>query len=790
VYFQITEAGKQSLPSWLTFNPLKTELRGIPGPDDKGQMYLEVKVTGDDNSQASDVFSVEVLDDTNGQTSAIRSPGKGANVVRCRPNEPQTVVTVVVDCDLHMMKPEEKMALLDNMVNHLNLAPEMMKMMPVGDKPMFDSGALVIGPGNIKEPKTSGGMMSWMVGCGQVADEHMTILQQVESAAANGDMSSAVGHDIVGWHVTNTRFQLKNRKRRQAATATPTMSQPAPTKSVEMPSSETIETSSMIMPSKTEVMTSTVMVETSTSVSSSVADIAPSETVKMEKTETATSTPSLPSTSSMAMTTSSTSVKIMPTTTATTTPSTKATTPTPKPMTPKPTPAPRCPSKGPKQQPTLEKPVGTITLGAGMIERHRINEDTFFDCYSDITSQLHLELTDKNGDSLPSGHWLQLKHKTMKPYSLLSNPLNTDVGTYELKLIATNEFGKRGEADVTINVAGGAEVGEQEPNHELSMSIDTDYDEFMMDLENRVELSNKVGKIFGDKNSKSLTVTRLERGSVVYAWTNNSVSKDGCPVEELKSLVGKMFNEDGTLTDKAKAEMAPYSINSAGAVPQGECKNNAKFPTRSMSKDKPMTGKPVATDKPTTLAPMVTEKPTSKPDDQKTTPSEKDKTTAAVAAAGAGGGGSDIWLTTVVPAIVVVVVLIIALIIACCLYRKKRKGKMKLKEQQHFSHNKGVPVIFAGEYEEKPDDSKHPLIMEDEKPPMPPPGYQRASSETSGNSTNSTQPIEDKDVEEIELEDTSEISPLYTPPPPVTASNNRKPPHVQSSRGPPPYVPP
>lgn len=111
---------------------------------------------------------------------------------------------------------------------------------------------------------------------------------------------------------------------------------------------------------------------------------------------------------------------------------------------------------------------------------------------------------------------------------------------------------------------------------------------------------------------------------------------------------------------------------------------------------------------------------------------------------------------------------------------------MKLEEKNKFANNKGVPVIFADEYEEKPNDSKRPLIMDEEKPPMPPPEYQRASSETSGNS-NSTQPME---AEEIEMEDTSEMSPLYSPPPPVTASNNSKPPHVQSSRGPPPYVPP
>lgn len=790
VYFQITEAGKDVLPSWLTFNPLKTELRGIPGPDDKGRIYLEVKVTGDDNSQASDVFSIEVLEDTNGQTSAIRSPDNGAKVIKCRQGESQTTVTVVVDCDMHMMNPEDKISLLDNMANHLNLSPEMIKMMPVGDRPMFDTGALVIGPGNIKEPKMSGGMMSWMVGCGQVADEHMSVLQHVETAAANGDMSSALGHDIVGWHVTNTRFQMKPRKRRQAATATPTMTPPAPTKVVEVSSTEAIEASStVIMPSKAVDMTSTVMVETSTYISTSE-DIAPSESVKMVETDALSSTPVLPTTSSRMISTSSTQEVIMPSTTTTTsTPSTKAETSAPK---PEPTEDPVCPETGEKQAPRVNKPLGNIVLDAGMIQRYKISEDSFLDCYDAKTSDLDLQLKNVDGTPLPDGFWLQLKERAFKPYHLVSNPLNSDAGIYNLMLTVINIYGKSIDHEFTITVKG-TDAAVEEPNHELSMSIDTNFDAFMSDLDNRIELSNKVATIFGDKNSKSLTVTRLEKGSVVYAWTNNSMSTTGCPVEELNTLVGKMFNEDGTLTNGAVRAMKPYTINSAAAVPQGACENNPDFPSRSMMKDKPTTPLPkptvpVAVNTTTKDETASKTKPT--PKEMEKTTAQPSKTTAAVAAAGAGSGGSDIWITTVVPAIVVVVVLIIALIIACCLYRKKRKGKMKLEEKKNFSSNKGVPVIFADEYEEKTNDSKHPLILEEEKPPMPPPGYQRASSETSGNSTNSTQPIEDKDAEEIELEDTSEISPLYTPPPPVTASNNSKPPHVQSSRGPPPYVPP
>lgn len=788
VHYDISEVGKNTLPSWLTFNPLKTELKGIPGPLEKGQVYLEVKVTGDDNSHADDVFSIEILDDTNGPVGAVSSPGvNGPKAVQCKRLEPRTIVTVAVDLDLSQVSPVEKMNLLENMASHLNLATEMLKLIPVGNKPLFDSGALVVGPGNIKAPKTVGALVSWIVGCGQVDNSHMSTLQQMESAAANGDLTTAVGHDIIGWHVTNTRFQAKPRKRRQA-TATPTMTPPAPTKVIEPSSTqEVMSTSIVIAPSKSVEVKPTVVPETETreTTKSTTVVIQPSETTKISSSSKK-PTEVLPSTS-FAMTSSSTttSTTVMPSTTSTTTSSTVETKPPMKTTTTKPT----TPTTT-QEEPCLfvNKKLEDQSFTSGSIVKIKIPKDTFKDCYVDSTNDLDLSIT-INDKSLPEGFWLDLNKRQSKPDIILMNPLNSDAGNYTFKLTATNVHRKSASLNFVV-VVHGQEMMSVPPNHELSVTIDTDYDKFIGSLDKRIELSNKISRIFGDRNADSLTVTRLERGSVVYAWTNNSLVSNDCPADELKALVNKMFNADGTLTESAQDALQPYTVSAAAAQPLGACTDNPEFPKRMTGMKMTTLPKPTTTVKPEKKT-TSTEQPTIKyTDAPKTTlKSSTEKTTAAVAAAGAGGSGSDIWITTVVPAIVVVIVLIIALIIACCLYRKRRKGKMKLEEKNKFANSKGVPVIFADEYEEKPNDSTRPLILQDEKPPMPPPGYQRASSETSGNS-NSTQPIEDKDVEEIEMEDTSEISPLYTPPPPVTASNNSKPLHVQSSRGPPPYVPP
>lgn len=711
VHYDVTEAAEKSLPAWLSFNALKTELRGVPRPQDKGQVYLEVKAVGDNNSQADDVFSIEVVEDSSMSVGATKLSGENTpKHVRCRREEPETIATVIIDADLHSQSPSESIAIFNNMASHLNLAPEMLKLLPVGDKPMFDTTALVAGPGDTRSPKFQGALVSWLVGCGKVESDHLPVLQQLETAAANGDMSSALGRGIVGWHVTNSRFQVKPRRKR-AATVTPTLTMPAPTKVTDMTSS-----SIHIQPTQTvQVQPTSVVVQPSVTVETSP-EVSPSPTVKMTKSMDPTPEPTavLP-TKTFTMTTKPVTT---PTTASSTEPTTKTTT---KPMkktkpttTAKPTPEPVCPpfGRGIKKAPMIGRPMKNFTINAGAVLRYKIPDDTFTDCYYNKTSELTVELLIENGNPVPSQFWMQLKKKLFKPYRLIANPLNTDSKNYKFLLRAENFYGKVIDQEFFVDVLG-EEMTPAAPSHEISMTLDVDYDEFMSDLNNRLDFTNKLASLYGDSNSESITITRIDPGSVIIGWTNSTFPGDSCPVGDIENVVNKLFNKDGSLSDEAKNAMKPFRITSAAAVPLGECTNNPNFPKRNtkkavMTKPPPVKTTPEPTMKPTMapepettkkpvkpFMPPVTPKPNTTVKVEKSTEPTASTTETKVAAAGAGGG-SDIWITTVVPAIVVVVVLIIALVIACCLYRKKRKGKMKLEEQNSFN-KKGVPVIFAGE---------------------------------------------------------------------------------------------
>merc|ERR550532_988263 len=58
-------------------------------------------------------------------------------------------------------------------------------------------------------------MVQWEVGCGNVYASHMPILQQLESTSHDGSMGRAVGHGIIGWHVTNNKPHSPHRMKRQ-----------------------------------------------------------------------------------------------------------------------------------------------------------------------------------------------------------------------------------------------------------------------------------------------------------------------------------------------------------------------------------------------------------------------------------------------------------------------------------------------------------------------------------------------------------------------------------------------
>ncbi len=63
----------------------------------------------------------------------------------------------------------------------------------------------------MKRPTQPGAVLQWEVGCGNVQAHHMPILQRLEATSSDATMSGAVGHGIIGWHVTNNKPHAPHR---------------------------------------------------------------------------------------------------------------------------------------------------------------------------------------------------------------------------------------------------------------------------------------------------------------------------------------------------------------------------------------------------------------------------------------------------------------------------------------------------------------------------------------------------------------------------------------------------
>lgn len=407
-------------------------------------------------------------------------------------------------------------------------------------------------------------------------------------------------------------------------------------------------------------------------------------------------------------------------------------------------------------KPKLRNPIDVINATAGEFLMFPIPEDTFYDQSQGLTSSLLLELKTGSSAKLKPSDWIRYDSSYN---ALVGLPMPSDIGTHKYHLVATNR--DKGQNTEVFVIEVHPRPAHQKLQIEFCVVLDYDFRLFQSDLSNKVKVLDKLQRLYGDKDTRYITVLAFNEGSVRFSWTNNSLPDKPCPKEEIGVLLKYLFTDNMTVSKQLVSAFQPeFNVSEASIIPGNACLG-AYTPTS-------VSAIPAVT--------VETEHATS--DD-------------------------DVYISTIIPAVVIAAMLLIAAIVACILYRKKRKGKMTMEDNSTFI-NKGIPIIFADELEDKVDPAKAPMIMKEEKPPLPPPEYPRASS---GSSSPSTPPLDRKDHLERSAHhhprqqhypsasnlEHSENSPLYQPPPPFTTNRENRmnrPKPTPTYRMPPPYVPP
>uniref|UniRef100_A0A8W4FKA6 Dystroglycan 1 n=1 Tax=Sus scrofa TaxID=9823 RepID=A0A8W4FKA6_PIG len=734
---KVSAAGKEALPSWLHWDPQSHTLEGLPLDTDKGVHYISVSAArlganGSHVPQTSSVFSIEVYPEDHSEPQSVRAaspdPGEVVSSV-CAADEPVTVLTVILDADLTKMIPKQRLDLLQRMQSFSEVELHNMKLVPVVNNRLFDMSAFMAGPGNAKKVIENGALLSWKLGCSLNQNSiHATPTPVTAIGPPTTTMAPPVRDPVPGKPTVTIRT-------RGAIFQTPTLGPIQPTR----------------------------VSEAGTTVPG---HIRPTMTIPGYLEPTAVATPPTPTTKKPRVSTPK------PATPSTDSSTTTTRRPTKKPRTPRPVPrvttkAPitrletaspptriRTTTSGlprgePNQRPELKNHIDRVDAWVGTYFEVKIPSDTFYDNEDTTTDKLKLTLKLREQQLVGEKSWVQFNSNSQLMYGL---PDSSHVGKHEYFMHATDKGGLSAVDAFEIHVHRRPQ-GDRAPARFTAKFVG-DPAPVVNDIHKKIALVKKLAFAFGDRNCSTITLQNITRGSIVVEWTNNTLPLEPCPKEQITGLSRRIAEDDGKPRAAFSNALEPdFKAMSIAVTGSGSCRHLQFVPVAPPKR--------VPSEAP----------PTEVPDRDPEKSSE-----------------DDVYLHTVIPAVVVAAILLIAGIIAMICYRKKRKGKLTLEDQATFI-KKGVPIIFADELDDSkpPPSSSMPLILQEEKAPLPPPEYPNQS-------VPETTPLNQDTVGEYTpLRDEDPNAPPYQPPPPFTApmeGKGSRPKNMTPYRSPPPYVPP
>ncbi|XP_026677976.1 dystroglycan-like [Diaphorina citri] len=398
------------------------------------------------------------------------------------------------------------------------------------------------------------------------------------------------------------------------------------------------------------------------------------------------------------------------------------------------------------QVPLIRNPIDHLEAISGELLVYHVPEDTFFDHEDGGTRKLKLHLMTMDRTTIPPTHWLQFDAKNQEFYGI---PQLTDLGRREYQLVCKDSNGLMANDGLEVIVKS---PGPAYYSASFSLTLARPSSTFAQPAAQRAFLEKLAG-LFGDRNASKIVNIEFEDNpqepgkSTVVRWANRTLASNvECPETTIGLLREVLLTEDDLLQESLVTSLEKdYGVKHASVIPTGICEG-LKTPLHT---------------------PGVERKP-----------AYSGKNTPANASV-------EYLITFVAPLVVIVIMLLCAALIACLLYRRRHTGKMSVGngvDSGILIRSKGIPVIFQDELEERLEVSsgtKSPIILKEEKPPLPPPEYNRDKNDFSRdkNDYSRSQP----NATTALLSDIDDTSP-YHPPPPIRPA--------PTYRLPPPYSPP
>ncbi|KAF6216608.1 hypothetical protein GE061_000952 [Apolygus lucorum] len=578
--FKAYSENGDELPSWLIFHEKSGILEGVPSEENLGEYYITVEAFGE-NLQGSvkDVFALEVLTKTSSHFSHVKTD--------CKQTEEKTILSLVLDADFSTLPARQKVFILKNWAEFLNVKKELIFMSHIVEKnEIVPANVIDAGPGNIIQRSTRGPatILSLQIGCnGNVWKKFTDCVDLVKANSKNGELAAILHSPVIGWKLT--REESDYRKRRETHgnliegfldenssggapeprvvvenTETPVFQiDPSPTHTMEplpathkrrhhrgepfseiglassvmatptyhpdRPSSipstlgfEPVETSFDISP--TAVVEATGGFPSSGGFTPSTASYVDNATSTFDETE-GSSSPSSPS-SSYGQVDGSSSTSGEPTPT----------------LPGSPTPFEEVVIDTKNFPPNIGQRLKKLPITAGKVLRYKIPEEAFSDLEDGSTKDLTIKLLTSEGAPLADNSWIQFNNDTKEIYAL---PLEEHVSRWVFTLKAVDSGGLSTEDKIEILVQN--HKARRTLNHAFTAELISTPAGFTLDWQ--LNLLNAVSDTFGDPDTNYITVLSVSVDPPSFTWTNDSVSRSGCPTNEIENMQKILSNDDG-----------------------------------------------------------------------------------------------------------------------------------------------------------------------------------------------------------------------------------------------------
>ena len=187
------------------------------------------------------------------------------------------------------------------------------------------------------------------------------------------------------------------------------------------------------------------------------------------------------------------------------------------------------------EAPKLLNPIPTISVFLGIVTRYKIPEDTFVDTWEGVfTRDLRLDMRHFNGSlesKLPPSSWIFFDSSTQEIYGL---PFGNDfTGSHHFIIRAADKAGNIASQNITVKVSNRNLMY----NHQFTIVLNYNYEEFMNNVNIRLLLINKLANYYGYDNSKlHVSSYTYMHGYLFFTFQFELLTLD-CNSRELKNLV-------------------------------------------------------------------------------------------------------------------------------------------------------------------------------------------------------------------------------------------------------------